>query len=618
MKKFLLTLGLGAIFGIGALSAAVLPEKEASKAPVEVAAVDLHDLTNDKFIPMTASNLVSDQFDVGAQIRGNNPNFWSGRYYGTSEDVLDTVDINGGQIGEIRTHYFNQQGGKYITFLMGGNTDDCFINIFVDGKGDVGDHLRNPFFSDPYSSLNMCFRYFHMDNADAVNRTLIFFRDDNAGSNCGGITFSELRINQTYEEVVESYRNFLLGYKLSASSSAANKSAYDRIMELHNNDAYYAGLKASLDAQPALTNVNDNFEVNNSLKDWVVDWQYTTNHFNKETIYSNATHKQDGYFVNGMPFNQQGSYFLNEDANGFPEGGKFRLVSRAFTLDGVGLISAKLGGGTAVLQLLDADTLEVLASTDIHGDAEGEYVCNPGFNVGTGDRADLDMYNTGARLNTLTRVYLDCYAHKNKSVRVALTDGRSGGGWGKAYFDDVVTYYASYPYFNVEAPLSQKVGGVDHYGVVTDRYVGDTSTLNFGKAYSFVRRFWDEVRGLGNQQSWCSATVDPKVTHAGLIEAYDALGEEKAIVDGSADFCFVSGGNRTAYLTSPVNVEDYNVGDTMLALENFVFVNNQSSRGVIGLTSDSSTTTIIIISVVCLASAVALFVFLRKRKVHAK
>lgn len=627
--KKILTLGLGLGLLGGSLVAAGAHKNK------NVQAEALHDVAYEKFVPMLAENLESAGFaNVGDHIRSGHPSYWDNRYYGTTENVLDTVDIMGDKKGDFRTQWFKQEKSTaekkmYITFLLGGNTcNNTFLNIWDETQGrDVYDHIKNVYYSDPDLRLNMCFRYFEMPTDIDGNRMLIYFNEDGGTTNCEGITFSELRINQTWDDVVASYRNFLLGYKLSSSANSENLAAYNAIMNLHNNNADYAQLKASLNALPSLNNVNDNFEVNNALVDWVLDWNNTTAYYNKETVYSNAIEKKDDYFYNGMPFNQSDSYFLNEDANGFPEDQKYRLVSREFELSGHGFISAKLGGGTAVLELLDADSLEVLATTkQVYSTFEGQEIYNPGFNVPEGSRPELDMFATGARLNTMSRVYLDCHEHlyslTGKKVRVALTDGRTGGGWGKAYFDDVRTNYSYFPPFEAQALSQRHYNGENlewtHYGVVTDLYVGSSATT-LGEAYSFVRTFWNTVRSLGSEETWCSNKDNASTVYASLISAYEGLSDDtvKLIVDSSTDFAFINGTTRTAYLTSEINTSKYTVGDTMNAIINGVFPEQGvSPSNLFKTTNNNSTTIVIIVISVISISSLVLLLAVKKRRVN--
>lgn len=630
--KKILTLGLGLGLLGGSLVAIGSHQKTAEAQALE-------DLTYTKFVPMLSENLVSAGFaNVGDHIRGGHPSYWSNRYYGTTENVLDTVDIYGDKRGDFRTNWFKQEKSTadkkmYITFLLGGNTNNnTFLHIWDENQGrNVYSNIKNDFYSDPDLRLNMCFRYFEMPTDIDGNRMLIYFNEDGGTTNCEGITFSELRINQTWDDVVASYRNFLLGYKLSSSANSENLAAYNAILNLHNNNSYYAQLKADINALPALNNVDDDFEVNNALVDWVVDWNNTTAYYNKETVYSNAAEKKDGYFYNGMPFNQTNDYFLNEDANGFPEGEKYRLVSREFQLEGHGFISAKLGGGTAVLELLDADSLEVLATTrsvcdPFYDNGNPKEIYNPGFCYPEGERPELDMFATGARLNTMSRVYLDCtdylFSTYHKKVRVALTDGRTDGGWGKAYFDDVRTNYTGFPPFEAQALSQTHYDGenVDwtHYGVVTDRYVGSASTT-LGEAYSFVRLFWDTVRSLGSEQSWCSNKENSSTVYASLISAYEDLSDDtvKLIVDSSTDYAYINGNVRTAYLTTPVNVSAYNVGNTMSAIITGVYPSSSSQLfNSIGNNKNNDVILLIAISVISASLMGTLLIIKKKRKVN--
>lgn len=583
------------------------------------------DIAEQHYVPVNTANFYSGEFDIGAQIcQGNDTFFDPGRFYGTTRPLLNTVSINEGKTGDIRSYPFNQTG-EYVSFVMGGNGKDHidgeghpmnFINVWDEDRGyNVASFVANTAFSDPNISCNMVFKYVQIP-ADHRGRTLIYIHDG-TGSNFGGVTFGELRINQTWEDVVESFSAHLATYKLSCNNQA-NIDAYNAVKNLYDTDAYYSDLRTALASK---TSADDGFEKKNGLTNWAYDRVGSTypngdlGLINFESIISDNDYKTDSYFSAPMPANKTGNYYLNADTSGVYEDFKYRLVSSEFTLSGTGLISAKLGGGTAVLQLLNSN-YEVVASTSTNASGENP-ILNPAFVAENGD-SRLNIVSSGTRLNTMSRVFLDCSAYLGQRVRVAISDDRHGFNWGLSYFDEVVTYYSTLPSFRLDK-ITQTNNEETYRGVVTDKYVGPNNTT-FGEAYAFVSSFYSTMRDPSNAVSWCSISASQAVQD--VVDDYGDLSPSaKAIVDASQDYTYGKNVTSSNWYFADPDTTTYTIGATMAYLtsgEVALASSPLDASRFFGMNGSNSAVMIAILSSVIVISLafIGFMVYNKKRKAH--
>ena len=526
-----------ALLGIAAVGASLTSIRSAKTAEIHEAKAEA---LVEKYIDVNTENFDHDL------ISGGNATFWNeGYFYGTNRPFINTF-LREGDTFEIRSRKW-VQSGEYVSFLIGGgphyggtdeNVDSSkgapanFVNIWSETKGvNVGENICNSGFKDPTISCNMIFRYVFIPEEYRGDEFLAYIRD-NSSSRFGGVTFGELKVNQTWDEVVASFSNHLATYQFSCNNTP-NTNQYKAIKDFYATNDYYADLRTALAAKES---ADDDFEDNDALSKWAIDRLNTVDvngnliTIDHNRIVNNAETKGDEYFKVPMPMNKTGDYFVNADTSGIAEPSKYRLVSSSFKLSGVGLISAKMGGGTAVLSLLDDDGNE-LASTRTAA-AEGTNYLNPAF-VNGSQEDSFNIMQSGIRLNTMTRVYLDCHEHLGKTVRVAISDGRTGGEWGLAYFDDVVTKYDEYPAIQAEQ-ITQKDGETTYYGVVTDKYMGSQETT-FGKAWKYVNDYYNLMRAKSNRVSWCDIKDSAEVTS--LLSSYEGFDPSiKAIIDASMDY----------------------------------------------------------------------------------
>ena len=574
-----------------------------------------------KYIPVNSTNFYCGDFSksIGDLISDRLETFHEGmRSYNALDNFVNTMaKVGEGETGWVRSNTWIHKGG-YVSFLLGGS-HDCFINIFIEPDGDKPgldyvDHARNDFYSsrgdafdDDYRngvqgafelSANMALHYYHIPD-EYIGRELRVYIKDDATSYYGGVQFGNLRVNQTLEEVARTF--------------AAHKQqiAYDALTSAQNNfsatymlNTYYASndFSALATAAAALDNADDGFEVY-GVSNWAYDRGFATANVNCTSIVSDNDAKN---WQERMPANKSGTYYLNADTNGVAEGEKYRFISPEFTLSGNGFVSAKLGGGTAVMSVINASGTE-LATTRI-AEATGENILNKGFK----DAGVANIMFSGARLNTMSRTYLDCSAFLNQKVRIVLSDDRTGGNWGLAYFDEVVTKYTSVPTLKVDHIQQQWNDSPLYHGVVVDQYVG-SATTTFGKAYDFVSRYYGIMRNPANGVSWCTVSENDNVQ--ALLTEYKGLDSDvQTLVSAAMDYSFGAGKtSENFFLVAPdLSV---NIGQTMNYLDNdYNTASSNMIRKFFDLNKGLTTFAIVGVFAIIIASLAAVHFVLKQKK----
>ena len=635
MKKLLTVLTLAAVGGALALGA-----KSANK--VEVAEGMAHDYQT--YVPLRDGWIEntdgSNETNLNDAIRARNDRFWNGadsgwdsqeRSFNALDEFVDTIHrANGGENwrGAYRTPELtlHDNDHRYISFLFGGGGDDIFINIFqVRGAAGAGDRIAgirtalnetgyfenegevNPDKLNAPISCNMVFKYFELPNEiQPGEQFLIYVRDGRTGG-YGGFTFGDVHINQTLEDVARSFSAHKAQMKLNEYMSDWTRNANEFVLNYYANDSYYATVR---NAEVALTDANEDFEYNDRLSKWCYDQQNSVYengdlaNINFDYIYSDKEIKWGGYFYDNdglMPLNKTGNRFLSGEPDdvdgnncGLPESAKYRLVSPEFTLSGTGLISAKLGGHYARLSLLDSN-FNVLLTTGN----------NPSF-------LDADMTNivaSGSRLCTMTRTYLDCSAYLNQRVHVAIEDSQTGGGWGLAYFDEIVTRYDNLPSFKLDVIHQSSSKSENVYnGVIFEKLVvGATYNVDFKAAYDFVNSYYAAARNASSGFSRCEANLDS------LLNTYDGLSATaKAIVDGSDDYYYGDdlGHFSGDYYLAAVN-KSYTIGQAITAIKTGVYPTLSSTRFVF---NDENTQMIVLVVFALTGFSLVTLFAIKKRK----
>ena len=643
MKKSLLAfipLGILGCLAIGGASAAFANQTKLSAAPApihnayfEAPAFQTYVPVGDGWVETTDG---SEKTEVGDIIRGRGERFWSGgsgfdsqeRTFNAMDEFVDTIHKAKGREGwrgAYRTPELTlaDNDHRYISFLFGGGEGDIFINIFqVSGEAGSGDRIagiRTAFNLDSENgnydsnkdkddslkknapiSCNMVFKYFELPaEIKPGDRFLIYVRDGKT-SDYGGFTFGGIHINQTLEDVAKYFSAHKKQVDINGYTSPWNRNASDFVLNYYATDAYYSTVRT---AEAALTDADDNFEINDHLSSWAFDYEFSTAPLDFNQVSSDRDGKD---WTERMPANKTGNRFFNADTTGIGEGEKYRFVSNEFTLGGTGFVSAKLGGGTAVMSLIDNEGNELVSSRI--AEATGTNILNAGFH----DASVANIMASGARLNTMSRTYLDASAHLGKRVRVVLSDDRTGGNWGLAYFDEVVTKYDVVPHLRVDQIEQQWGENPTYHGVVSDKYVGSLST-NFGKAYDFVQRYYSLMRNPTNGVSWCDMLNNDDVKN--LLSEYKGLAlEVKSLVDNAQDYDFGKDATSENFFNEEADTS-YTIGETMAYIDSVVSLGSPSGSVLPNISgNDSGSTIIITFASVALFSGLAIGLIVYKRK----
>ena len=646
MKKInkILSVGLVASLFGGSLAATVV----GSLKSVETKAVDPDYQT---YVPIK-DGWVDRGGNIGNfdhLMRGRNDRFWSGgegfdsqnRTYNAVDEFIDSCKSEGnGWQGDYRTPELTlyDDNHRYICFNFSGlNNGEIFFNVWnvsrgfnVTGLAEIrpvfaetpnGTYDENKGKDDSekkYGEMtcNQIFRYYELPSGNTgvnVGEKFLVFVHDGSSAGFGFFTFGGLYINQTLTEVARHFSVHKTQMQLNKqlNTSPWNNNAIDYVLNYYATDSFYAAVRG---AEASVTSADDGFEVNTQLSNWGYDQKnsiYENGNLASvdfSYMYSDKEYKWGGYFYDNdglMPINKTGDRFLTGEPDdvdsfntGLPESAKYRLVSPEFTLSGTGLISAKIGGHYAKLSLLDAN-YNVLATT---GSGE-DNLYNPAFV----DANMTNIFTSGARMCTMTRFYLDCYKFLGQRVHIAIEDSKVGGGWGLAFFDEIVTKYDSLPSFVLDS-LRQTHPNSEHvdYGVIMSKLVLASSEEGkfipeFKEAFDFVEEYYATARSAAKGYSWCQAG-----DLSDLEDHYDGLtAEAKTLVDASEDYYYLS--------NSQVS-KAYNIGQSMTAIKTGVYPVINSVSVLATLTNGNVSYAIIIIAATAITLAGLLFLVIKKHK----
>lgn len=470
-------------------------------------------------------------------VKGRTDTFWdTKRSYCALDKFFDSINNNGEDwLGTFKSKSFIQTK-NYIYFTFGGNKANE-VTLVDEDTNETLVTLTNKYFSDPNASCNMLMYSIEVPEAN-LGHTMHIEVVDNQTSNFGGVTFGDLHVNQTEEEVAKAYSIYLNNLSISDedNKNEVNKTARDYIVNLYSNEENVDLYKF---ANYKLTDANVTFsQGNDNLSTLAFDAKYAENlgDFRFGEFISSDT----AYDWNEqMPFNNDGYFFNGNGYSARSENAKFRFLTNKFTLSGTGLVSIKMAGRSAQLQVLDPTKIgtkedPVLVTLD-----------NPSF----ADCGVANVYLNGSNYNTLQRVYWDLSKYVGQEIVLAIADKDTDGNWGMLFFDDLITKYDELPSFTVDVfGQTHKESDVTYYGAFNDLYVkSDETKFNetFNEAYTFLsERYYKTASLVGDKKHnyLASRTSDEaKATR----NAYTLLSNDaKTIVDASDDFYFSTEGDN--------------------------------------------------------------------------
>ncbi len=576
------------------------------------------------YIPMNA-DFFADKENIHGKFRDRDATYWNEHH---SFNALDTF-FDGCTEDETYTGTYSsrtwQQSTRYVYFTWGcasdshRNDDDESQQVKI--RFHFGDQTHD-MFNDTFCGVTMTLRYFEIpqewyeeQNGNSFTMSIDFI--DNREGDYGAHVFGYLHVNQTMEQVSDACRYYVNNLRSCQTDLAT----------IRNH--YYSGnatLKAAWNY--VASNFREDFEDNDSFQH---SFYYDFNYGNKDWMegrhplnaISESVYRPAGNNSN-MPFNKTGRGFFKgwyQDGTGYVDSDKptYRFISKPFVLASNGIISVKMGGFGASLHLIDctnpdeqADLAWVDCRTVIDGGEDGKIVLKGGSTV------------------TMVRHVINFEEFAGRTVRVAIADV-SDGGWGVAYFDELITNYDSYPGFKVDV-VRQDSGDGTSYTVFRDKYVNSTHIDNDANGIKYVagketitridasdakaasdflnNTFYATLRNAENGYNRCSAETED------VVAAYDALSNgAKAIVNASSDYNYGDkfGNFEGNYYNNTVLT--CTVGDTMTAIKTGVYpLGNQSNMKMASF-NDGNMTTIATIAIVTFAAiAFGAFVLKAKRK----
>ncbi len=247
------------------------------------------------------------------------------------------------------------------------------------------------------------------------------------------IKYGEETVTPVINKVVYGEEEFTTGFD---TFDLSNKGTYV---------IYYGATHGDLSVEKSFTLVikstnnitNGDFEAG-SMAGWTL---LTGDEIAENPVTSNAT-----FWGEEISLNQGGNYHFDGWTATGSEPAGYSYKSENFSLSGTGMISFKLGGKAAKLNVYLAD---------------GTKICefdNPNF----ADVAFPSLGN-GCRLATMNSYYYDLSAYLGSEMYVVIEDAVMEGGWTVAFFDDINFYYEAEVDFasKVDVVLESKLPDVE-------------------------------------------------------------------------------------------------------------------------------------------------------------
>lgn len=168
--------------------------------------------------------------------------------------------------------------------------------------------------------------------------------------------------------------------------------------------------------------VNGGFETGD-----LTGWEYEQGTGNGQVDGANAVKPDATFWAEQIPFNQGGNYHFDGWGANPTEDNAYKITSSKFTLAGSGFISFKMGGANAQVKVFKANGTQIAEYNNTeYADVNFPYV------------------ELGSRNATMTTFVADLSAYIGEELYIELHD-KGAGGWGVAFFDDIVTYYETAP-----------------------------------------------------------------------------------------------------------------------------------------------------------------------------
>lgn len=640
MKKAKILLPLFALMSLAGCSGATLAE------PVNTRRAVSRSETLEHYIPTYVDGNLT-VLEGGADCGGKNASpegtFWDTRNFNALDNFYAGIEREG-WTGKLQTKTWTQKT-RYISFLIAGMKDPkkMYIEVYVnDVKVDT---ITNKYFNNPYVSCNMVLTPYILP-AEAVTDAQLnegvqmrLVLVDNCTEDYGFINFGSLFVNQTKEDVARTlsiHQNSLSRSDVEGSPDAHKDSlARNYLLNVYNTHEDFQEFR-----EVTLTNANNDFEDEYGINNLAFDRSYLAYNSKLDLMYNKAICNWESNMDDNqkIPYNATNGHFFKGFYEGndttFPRSGfvasdnyRYRFLTNSFVLSGTGLVSIKMSGRPASLHVLNGDP----TSADYL--KELAFVDNKTY---TGMNNENIALNENGSSCTMVRHIINLESFKGQKICLGIADYDTKGEWGAINFDEIVTYYETYPSFKVDVVtqanksgtkyatlLDCYVSSVNPEGVINIKYVNgaaapDHDSAPNAKAYTFLKDYYNTFRAKNNGQTYCGVgDIETKANN--LNATYKTLtAEEKAIVDASEDYARNGIGNvseANEWYTKEV-LKNYTVGQSLSYIFGRYTTSSASSLFLISLSSSSQQTAVFvtIMSAALLVTSICFFVVIRNRK----
>ena len=637
MKKILSLLSLAAIGGALALGSSFSGLR--AKSVDEVKATDY-----ESYIQMESSFFTNWTSDAGS-FAGTDARFWGENYSFEALDTFFRGETAEGWTGTLTSRTWKQHT-QFVYFQLGGARDYDHANGHAHLVFHYGTYSHD-FYNNTFVENPMTLRYFKIPDEEFIaakgegdDFDMYVEIVDPATAGYGFVNLGYFHVNQTEESTSDAMRYFLNHMSTDSREWEVNKRKEIMNTYFDNPDQRAVFFRT-------VNNIDDTFSSNSDFSNhWYFDHNFFNNEYGTERHFDNAIGTDDyrPEAATNMPFNNDGGFFRgwyeSSVGAGFvaADNLRYRFISRPFVLSGTGLISIKMAG-KASLHVIDPS----VKNTDSQP-ADLAWIDNKAL-ARDGDNSNMAV--SGFNTTAMVRHVINLEAYLGKTIQLAICDVDTSG-WSAAYFDSLVTNYASRPGYKLEYATQANNSGT-FYPVFGDIYINSTcksDSNGFGviynagnsvntaddnavlnhvdntdslSAYNVWKSYINEARsgvyGNDSGRNYCSVLTSDGIK--GVLNSFSGLSANaKAIVCASDDFQRGNDGLPTIY--GPSHGYSISHSLTYLAEENNIDIGVNASTHLLGnLLNSTSKTTNLVIVVIIVTSLLTLFLLvLRKKRMH--
>lgn len=436
--------------------------------------------------------------------------------YGWGEYYLDgnnNGEIPESYIGKMRSTKFTLAGDGYISFMIGGSPNLCYVAI---NDGETGEELikvYNETFNDP--KLPLTLRRVYVDASEHLGKVLyISVVDEKASGGFAFITVDDFRVSLTEEDVLS-----LMIEQYNSIMSETYDSPYGNLAAIQN---YYREYDYPFELPVLVFNslisnkvlpASDSFDITQYLSEARASFGTETATIAIKSVVFGETEITTGF--NEFDLSAEGTYEVfytatyNEEvieesfliqissavnvANGDFELGD--LTGWEVISGNIDTTSAVIGASTFWGEKIPYNQggeyhFDGWAATSVESDGyalkSSEFTLSGvgwiSFKMG-GKAAYVKVYlvennelvgyytNTkfadvnfpyvgqGSRLATMTNFFADLSIYLGKKMYVVIGDDANTEGWAVAFFDDIIAYYETVPVLTYDVVLESNNTG---------------------------------------------------------------------------------------------------------------------------------------------------------------